>query len=267
MKTKELDSSTWEDIVFENRNKAYGAYYLRNTYRRNIVIAVAIAVTIIAFVLAFPVISEFFKDNTDAGEVELKQIKYNELAPPPPIDKNTPPPPKLDVPPPVKTIIKFLPPKVTEKEIVEEEEMPTIEEIKQNDTGAETMEGNGDIVFDEPVEEVLKEKGDEDVIFTIVEQQAEFPGGFEAMVKFLAKNMKYPAAARRMGVEGSVFVSFVIDREGNISDPQVIKGISAECDKEAIRVVQLMPPWKPGKQNGKPVRCRFVLPIKFKLAV
>jgi periplasmic protein TonB len=267
MKTKELDSSTWADIVFENRNKAYGAYYLRNTYRRNIVVAVAIAVTIIAFVLSFPVISEFFKDKKDAEDVALKQIKYNELAPPPPIDKNTPPPPKLDVPPPVKTIIKFLPPKVTEKEIVEEEEMPTIEEIKQNDTGAETVEGNGDIVFDEPVEEVLKEKGDEDVIFTIVEQQAEFPGGFEAMVKFLAKNMKYPAAARRMGVEGSVFVSFVIDREGNISDPQVIKGISAECDKEAIRVVQLMPPWKPGKQNGKPVRCRFVLPIKFKLAV
>ncbi len=267
MKTKELDSSTWDDIVFEKRNKAYGAYYIRNTYGRNIATAALIAIVIIAFVLAFPAISEFFTDDNEVTEVELKQIKYNELAPPPPIDKNTPPPPKLDVPPPVKTIIKFLPPKVTEKEIVEEEEMPTIEEIKQNDTGAETIEGNGDIVFDEPVEEVLKEEGEEDVIFTVVEQQAEFPGGFEAMVKFLAKNMKYPAAARRMSVEGSVFVSFVIDREGNISDPQVIKGISAECDKEAIRVVQLMPPWKPGKQNGKPVRCRFVLPIKFKLAV
>ena len=145
--------------------------------------------------------------------------------------------------------------------------MPTIEEIKENDTGAEDIVGTGEVVFDEPVEEVVKETSDEDIIFTVVEQQAEFPGGFEAMAKFLAKNVKYPAQARRMGIEGSVFVSFVIDREGNISDPQVIKGISAECDKEAVRVVKLMPPWKPGKQNGKAVKCRFVLPIKFKLAV
>ncbi|MBA4055045.1 MAG: hypothetical protein C0490_10060 [Marivirga sp.] len=86
------------------------------------------------------------------------------------------------------------------------------------------------------------------------------------MVKFLQKNMKYPAVARRMSIEGSVFVSFVIDKEGVLSDIQVIKGISAECDKEALRVIKLMPPWKPGKQNGKAVRCRFVLPVKFKLA-
>ncbi|HEY5916388.1 MAG TPA: energy transducer TonB, partial [Chryseolinea sp.] len=114
---------------------------------------------------------------------------------------------------------------------------------------------------------VLKEEVDEDVIFMVVEQQAEFPGGLEAMMKFIVKNMKYPAAARRMGVEGSVFVSFVIDKEGTISDLTVIKGISADCDKEALRVVKLMPPWKPGKQNGRAVKSRFVLPIKFKLAV
>jgi protein TonB len=100
----------------------------------------------------------------------------------------------------------------------------------------------------------------------VVEQQAEYPGGLESMAKFLQKNVKYPAAARRMGIEGSVFVSFVVDKEGKISDPQVVKGISAECDKEAIRVVNLMPPWKPGKQNGRAVKSRFVLPIKFKLA-
>ena len=91
--------------------------------------------------------------------------------------------------------------------------------------------------------------------------------GKTTLTSLLAKNMKYPAQARRMGVEGSVFVSFVIDKNGNISEPQVIKGISAECDKEAVRVVGLMPPWKPGKQNGKPVKCRFVLPIKFRLAI
>jgi protein TonB len=267
MKKEKVDSLTWTDIVFENRNKAYGAYAIRNLYGKHVAWAVLISTLIVGLVLAFPSIRRFFDGEKETAEVSLKQVKYTDLAPPPPIDKNTPPPPKLDVPPPVKTIIKFLPPKVTEKEIVEEEKMPTIEEIKQNDTGAENIEGDGEIIFEEPVEEVLKEEGDDDAIFTVVEQQAEFSGGFEAMAKFLSKNVKYPAVARRMGVEGSVFVSFVIDREGNISDPQVIKGISAECDKEAIRVIQLMPPWKPGKQNGKAVRCRFVLPIKFKLAV
>jgi protein TonB len=267
MKTAEFDKSRWEDIVFENRNKAYGAYVIRNIYGNHVLLASLITTMIIGFILAFPSISEYFKDEKQVQDVSLKQIKYNELAPPPPIDKNTPPPPKLDIPPPVKTIIKFLPPKVTDKEIVDEEKMPTQEEIKQVDTGAENIEGTGEVIFDIPVEEVVKKDNDEDIIFTVVEQQAEFPGGFEAMGKFLGKNMKYPAQARRMGVEGSVYVSFVIDRDGNISDPQIIKGISAECDKEAIRVVKLMPPWKPGKQNGKPVRCRFVLPIKFKLAV
>jgi len=268
MKAQEIDTTSWADLVFEKRNKAYGAYFIRNIYSKNLVLASAITIIVAAFILAFPTISEFFKSAEVVEDTSLKQVKYTDLAPPPPIDKNTPPPPKMDVPPPVKTIIKFLPPKVTDKEEVEEEKMPTIEEVKQNDTGNEDVEGNGEeVIFDEPVAAIVKEEGDEDIIFTIVEQQAEFTGGFEAMAKFLGKNMKYPAQARRMGVEGNVFVSFVIDKEGNISDPQVIKGISAECDKEALRVVKLMPPWKPGKQNGKPVRCRFVLPIKFKLAV
>ncbi|MBT1710259.1 TonB family protein, partial [Fulvivirgaceae bacterium PWU5] len=169
---------------------------------------------------------------------------------------------------PVNTIIKYLPPKVTDKEIVEEEEMPTIEEIKVNEVGSENIEGDAtDVVFDEPVQQVVADAGnDDDKIFTVVEQQAEYPGGMAEMMKFLQKNVKYPAAARRMGIEGSVFVSFVVDREGKISDPQIVKGISADCDREAMRVVQLMPPWKPGKQNGRSVKSRFVLPIKFKLA-
>lgn len=267
MKTQDSDSLKWEDIVFESRNKSYGAYVIRNIYGKHVAIATLVALTIIGLVLAYPSISEYFSKNEDSGEHELKSIKYTDLAPPPPIDKNVPPPPKLDVPPPVKTIIKFLPPEVTNKEVVEEEEMPTQEEIKQNDVGAEDVEGTGDIVFDEPVQEVLKEESDEDVVFMVVEQPAEYPGGLEAMMKFIVKNMKYPAQARRMGVEGSVFVSFVVDKEGKISDPQVIKGISTDCDQEALRVIKQMPPWKPGKQNGKAVKSRFVLPIKFKLSV
>jgi protein TonB len=266
MKAEQLKPQRWEDIVFEYRNKEYGAYENRRSYSKHVVLAAIITVLSAALVLAYPKIVEWIKGQQEEEAPVLKTVKYTDLAPPPPI-QNTPPPPQVNIPPPVKTIIKYLPPQVTDKEVVEEEEMPTIEEVKQNDVGSENIEGTGEVVFDEPVQEVVQETTeDEDKIFMVVEQQAEYPGGLESMAKFLQKNVKYPAAARRMGIEGSVFVSFVVDKEGKISDPQVVKGISAECDKEAIRVVNLMPPWKPGKQNGRAVKSRFVLPIKFKLA-
>jgi protein TonB len=267
MKAEQLTvQPLWEDVVFENRNKEYGAYFIRRNYSKHVIFALIGMLLVLGFVLAYPTIAEWIKGQQDVEPVVLKTTKYTDLAAPPPIQENTPPPPKLDIPPPVKTIIKFLPPKVTEKEVQEEEEMPTIDEIKENDTGATDVEGTGEVVFDEPVAEVAKPAVEEDVIFTVVEQPAEFEGGLQAMAKFVGKNLKYPAVARRMGIEGSVFVSFVVDKAGNISDVQVIKGVSAECDKEAARVVSIMPPWKPGKQNGKAVKSRFVLPIKFKLS-
>jgi protein TonB len=263
MNAEQLKPQPWEDIVFEYRNKAYGAYENRKSYSKHVVLAAIITVVSAALILAYPKIVEWIKGQGDTEVPVLKTVKYTDLAPPPPI-QNTPPPPQVNIPPPVKTIIKYLPPKVTDKEIVEEEEMPTIEEVKQNDIGAENIEGTGEVIFEEPVEEVVQEE-EEDKIFMVVEQPAEFEGGLQAMAKFLQKNLKYPASARRMGTEGSVFVSFVIDKEGKISDVQVVKGISADCDKEAVRVVTLMPHWKPGKQNGRAVKSRFVLPIKFKL--
>jgi len=263
MKAEQIKSQRWEDIVFEFRNKAYGAYENRKSYSKHVLLAWIITIASAALVLAYPKIAEWIKGQTKDDAPVLKTVKYTDLQPPPPI-QSTPPPPQVNIPPPVKTIIKYLPPKVTDKEIVEEEEMPTIEEVKQNDVGAENIEGTGEVVFEEPVEEVVQEE-DEDKVFMVVEQPAEFEGGLSAMAKFLQKNLRYPASARRMGVEGAVFVSFVIDREGKISDLNVVKGISADCDKEAMRVVSLMPPWKPGKQNGRAVKSRFVLPIRFKL--
>jgi protein TonB len=115
------------------------------------------------------------------------------------------------------------------------------------------------------VEAVEEPAEDPNMIYTVVEQPAEFPGGMAAMMKFISQNMKYPSQARRMGTEGSVFVEFVVDQQGKISDAHVIKGIGAGCDEEAVRVVNKMPNWKPGKQNGKAVRVRFVLPVKFVL--
>jgi protein TonB len=256
-------SLNWNDLVFAGRNKDYGAYPLRQTYGNRVVIAFVCGFLTLAFILAFPYIKRMFEEEIVVDK-SAKTIKYTDLAAPPPINPDTPPPPKLELPPPVKEAIKFLPPKVTEKEVVEE--TPTIEELKNVEVAAETTEGTGEIIFDEPVEEVAEEPAeDPNQIYTVVEQPAEFPGGVQAMYKFINANMKYPSQARRMGTEGSVFVEFVVEPTGAITGTKVIKGIGGGCDEEAVRVVQKMPPWKPGKQNGKPVRVRFVLPVKFVL--
>lgn len=256
-------SLSWNDLVFAGRNKEYGAYPLRETYGNRVFIAFVCGILTLTFIVAFPYIKAWLTPE-EKIETTAKTIKYTDLAAPPPIDQNTPPPPKLELPPPVKEAIKFLPPKVTEKEVVEE--TPTIEELKQVEVAAETSEGTGEVVFDEPVVEVAEEpKEDPNQIYTVVEQPAEFPGGVAAMMKFINQNMKYPSQARRMGTEGSVFVEFVVEPTGQITGTKVIKGIGGGCDEEAVRVVNKMPPWKPGKQNGKPVRVRFVLPVKFVL--
>jgi protein TonB len=157
-------------------------------------------------------------------------------------------------------VIKFVPPKVVKEQITEE--VPTIEEIKQNETAAVEVEGT-EVVFEEPVGEVVVDNSDE--IFTVVEQNPEFEGGYAAMVNFIKANMKYPLAARRMGIEGTVHVSLLVNKQGEIDEVKVLRGIHPDCDKEAVRVVQLMPHWKPGKQNGRPVHVRFVLPLKFRM--
>lgn len=101
--------------------------------------------------------------------------------------------------------------------------------------------------------------------FTVVEVAPEFPGGTNALMKFLSANIKYPAISAEQGIQGSVYVSFIVERDGSISDVKNVRGVSTELDQEAIRVVKTMPAWTPGKQNGKSVRVKFILPIRFRL--
>jgi protein TonB len=144
-------------------------------------------------------------------------------------------------------------------------EVPDEEEIKEDlnikfdvevteDTKVEAVT----VVAEEPKEEVEE-------IFSVVEETATPKGGLPAFYKYVGDKMKYPAQARRMGVEGKVFVQFVIGKDGSINDVKIIKGIGAGCDEEAARVMQSAPPWNPGKQRGKAVKQRYTLPIIFKL--
>jgi protein TonB len=253
-------AKSMNDIVFENRNQAYGAFVLRKNYDENVFKGVFVTLVVVILVITFPRLAEFFSGSEKVDTAPPKKLVYTELSAPPPIDKPKPPPPQVQLPK-LQKVIKFVPPKVVKEEVVEE--VPTIQEIKQNETAAVEVDGTADIIFNEPVEEVVVDNSNE--IFTVVEQNPEFEGGYAAMVNFIKTNMKYPAAARRMEIEGTVHVSLLVSKSGEISEVKVLKGIHPDCDKEAVRVVSMMPRWKAGKQNGRPVHVRFILPLKFRM--
>ncbi|MBR0046639.1 MAG: energy transducer TonB [Bacteroidaceae bacterium] len=145
---------------------------------------------------------------------------------------------------------------------IEEEKIETSEDTHEATSGPSVQHTSGPVmVAPGPVQE----ESDEGEIFEIVEHNPEFPGGEKALMAYLQKNLKYPAAAQENGIQGRVFVQFVVNKDGSIVDPKILRGADPSLDKEAMRVVQGMPKWIPGKQRGKTVRVRFTLPVMFRL--
>lgn len=203
----------------------------------------------IGLVLSLAIITMAFewKSYDDRNLMDLGNVndEFEDVMEIPPTEQPPPPPPKVQQP----EIIEV----PDEEEIEDEIEIDLDVEITE-ETQIEEM------VFEEaPEEEVADE------IFTVVEDQPTPKGGMQAFYEYVSKNMKYPAQARRMGVEGRVFVQFVVDKDGTITDVKAVKGIGAGCDEEAVRVLQNAPKWNPGKQRGRSVRVRMVLPITFQL--
>ncbi|MCB9193142.1 MAG: energy transducer TonB [Flavobacteriales bacterium] len=138
------------------------------------------------------------------------------------------------------------------------EDHQDVQEVEMEDT--EVEEDTKVDVIEQPEEHVEEEQ-----IFTIVEQMPSFPGGEEELFKYLGKSIKYPQMAADAGISGVVYVTFVVDKDGKVKDAKVLRGIGGGCDEEALRVVNNMPPWTPGKQRGKPVKVQYNLPIRFTL--
>jgi len=201
---------------------------------------------IVALLLSIMAFTYRVYDDTTAKDLSKNTANNEEILEVPPTQQLPPPPPKIQQP----QIIEV----PDEKKIEEEIEINMDTEVTEQTKVEEVKIA--------PQEE---EKEDPDQIFLVVEETAAPTGGMPAFYEFVAKKLKYPAQARRMGIEGKVFVEFVIERDGTITDVKAIKGIGAGCDEEAVRVLQSAPKWKPGKQRGKPVRQRMVLPIAFKL--
>jgi len=249
---------TFDDIVFENRNKEYGAYQLRKKYNRVVLIATLIGSAIIATAVIVPYINasrSAASKMRDAKEViaEMSNDLQNEAAPPPP-----PPPP----PPPAEqqTVVKYVAPVVVDSMKVEDESKLMIsDEQVETTVNKEVVE-----VVEQKQEEVEVEQKEEEV-FVVVEEMPEFPGGVKALRQYLATAVKYPVIAQENGIQGKVYVNFVVNKDGSVSNAKIARGVDPSLDAEALRVVSTLPKWKPGKQRGAPVRVSYTVPISFKL--
>jgi protein TonB len=251
---------TRNTVVFEGRNSNYGAYELRQNYNKRVSM-------IVGGMIAFSVLLFGVKKFADRPKEEVKetlQIEQIDLTPPPPIE-DVPPPPPPPPPPPMAEMVKFTPP-VIKDDAVEEEPQKLQEEVKETQVGEKDQEGDKDIVAP-PTENTGPAEAAQPEIFTIVEEQAEFPGGIAEMQKFIQKNLQYPSMAREAGLSGKCFLKFVVNESGSISNVEILKGVPGcqDCDKEAIRVVKSMPAWKAAKMTGKSVKCYFNLPISFRI--
>lgn len=248
-----------EDLVFEHRNKEYGSYVLRKKYRKFLTISMIIGIVILGVTVAYPLVDAYMnkrkmiKEREKVVGVTLENLKQEEAPPPPP----PPPPPEALV-----EKVKFTAPVVVEDTTIETglTSMDDLNKTSSNEAPPEEVEveikDEGPKVIETPVQAE---------IFTVVEEQPGYPGGEEARIGFLQQNIKYPEEAKELGIQGRVFVTFVVEVDGSITDVRVLRGIGGGCDEEAIRVVKAMPKWVPGKQRGVPVRVQFNLPIKFTL--
>lgn len=260
------------DIIFSNRNKAYGAYQLRRDYPSYVGRALLIGLLLICFFYAIPAILGFVNK---ALENDRPVEVVAEMGPPPDIDPNTPPPPPPPPvetpPPPTRTTQRFVPPVVKkDAEVEKEPEIKAIEDIKE-DVGKDTKEGNDEAppeVLDNPTDKVVEAKEEpkvDNTVYEFVEKNPSFPGGEAELLAYLGGNIKYPQFAQESGIKGRVYVQFVVERDGSITEVKTVRDIGGGCGKEAERVVRSMPKWSPGEQNGRPVRVKYTLPVLFAL--
>ncbi len=254
------------DIIFEGRNKQYGAYYLRKIYNKNITRATLLGIFLILFAFSIPFIKELLEKQIETKK-PLNVVDVTKLAAPPPLDKTTPPPPPPDLPPPPPKTIRFTPPVIKpDEEVPQNEEPPVLQDLKNVDPGTTTtqIDPNAEVSFNDAPVTVTEPPPTKPLMF--VEQMPSFPGGEQALQEYLYKNIRYPAAARENGIEGTVVLQFVVGSDGAISEIKVLRDVKGGCTDEAIRVVKNMPKWTAGKQNGVAVPVFFNLPVTFKLA-
>jgi len=266
-----LYSQEWCDIVFEGKNQDYGAYQVRLTSTKRHVIALIAILILTVFVAFLPTIISQAKAAIEKARLSgfTEEIKMTQLDD---VDLDIPDdfvPPELP-PPPMIASIKFTAPEITKSEdMTDDDAMKAQSELLDSKAAVSIMDHKGD---DDPnavdardliiQKEIIQE---ENIIHTFVEQMPEFPGGIEELYAFIKKQLVYPEQARNYGIQGTTMIQFVVTKNGTIDQVTVQVGVHPLLDKEAVRVVKLLPRWIPGKMNGKSVNCYYMIPIAFKI--
>jgi len=260
------------DIIFDGRNKDYGAYELRKSYSKRLTLALAGMAAILALVFIGYFVVNTINANSKKSEVVVKDVQLEEIKqeekknePPPP-----PPPPKQE--PPKVEMAKFTPPKIVkDEEVKEEEKPPEQEKLEDTKIGTVNQEGIKDEGIVAPVdngkgvvEAPKKEEEDWDKTFTKVEIESSYPGGNAAWQRYLNKSLRYPQEAIDNEIQGAIIVQFIVDKEGNVSDVEAISGPN-ELREEAVRVIKKSGKWTPAVQNGRQVKSYKKQPIVFRL--
>src|SRR5450759_2276358 len=258
MAKEKVNAPDFDDIVFEERNKEYGAYRLRKKYDRNVLIGLLIGILIIGTAIITPYLNaKAAEGRTKRAErqVEIKlenlDTPNEQVAPPPP-----PPPPPTDV----VQQQRYVPPVVVDSIKPEDiKQLMTADQAQIEVTNKEVVE----VV--QQVKEEVQEADPEAIPFVVVEEMPMFPGGDPALLKYISEHTNYPEVAKENNIQGRVIVRFCVTSKGGVSQVSVLKGVDPELDKEAIRVVNTLPTFKPGKQGGKPVPVWYMVPITFTL--
>ncbi|GHT20508.1 cell envelope biogenesis protein TonB [Bacteroidia bacterium] len=268
-----LNSQEWSDMVFENKNKAYGSYQLRLGSSSRHIWAFVIVLIASIFIALVPMIygavrSVFVQQQGLDASVELANLQD---APEDKVEEQIVKP-EAPPPPPLRTTIAFVPPKMVDASELNEDNMQkTQDDLQKTDAvvSFQTHQGSDDLNAVNPedliAQQVIVEKPKEEEIFVSVEQGAEFPGGIQELYKHISDNLRYPAIAQENGIQGKTTLRFVVEKDGSVSDVTVLRGFDTNCDKEAVRVVKSLPKFQPGRQNGRAVRQYYTIPITFKL--
>lgn len=266
----DLTSPEWCELIFQDKNKEYGAYKMRSESpkRHNLAMIIVVILAIIGFSIpkliefATPEKKEVMTEVTVLSKLDEAEVKDDEIKKLEPV---APPPPAL------KSSIKFTAPVIKkDEEVRDEDEIKTQEEITNTKVAISIAdvkgndELNGKDIAD--LKEVITQAPvEEEKPYVAVEQMPQFPGGDAELLSFISKNLHYPTIAQENGIQGKVYIRFVVSATGAVKDVQVLKSLDPYCDKEAIRVIKALPNWIPGKQNGKNVPVYYTVPITFKL--
>lgn len=268
----DLSGNQWLEIVFNQKNKSYGAYALRRQSASDTSKALFIAGSLFILFFLSPKLISLVKGNDTVDDTRIHE-RVVEVQPPPAVNPETPPPAAIEPPPPKQNQIKFLPPVVVEDDKVDNLDPVQLKDLEIANPGQKTIEGqeDGQLVITEtpgkgPVGAAVT--GDNTVYtdFVALEVQPDFPGGMDKFYKYLSKAIRFPEAAQEAKISGKVFLSFIIEKNGTLTDIKIERKLGYGTDEEAVRVLTASPKWMPGIQNGKAVRVKYNIPINFSLA-